>query len=316
VTSCNLLGSVAVNAPMNMASPTSQPSPQLQARIARLLGAAPHYYWRLLGGGYTPAARWIGETDHSRYFIKVATTPLTAKFLHREIQTYACIQAAFMPQFIAADADETEPILILEDLSEHFWPPPWTESHIHMVVDTIHQMHTTTAALEPYAALYGDGELGWTEVARDPRPFLSLGLASASWLDQVLPVFIAWESQCQTEGTALTHMDLRSDNMCLRGSRAVLIDWNLACLSNPKLDLGFWLPSLAFEGGPAPDTLLPHAPEVAAWVCGFFASRAGLPNIPDAPRVRLVQRQQLETALPWAVRALDLPPPLAHQKTL
>jgi hypothetical protein len=84
--------------------------------------------------------------------------------------------------------------------------------------------------------------------------------------------------------------------------------WNLTCLSNPKLDLGFWLPSLAYEGGPEPETILPHAPEVAALVAGYFAARAGLPGISDAPRVRLVQRQQLTTALPWAVRALELPP--------
>jgi hypothetical protein len=30
------------------------------------------------------------------------------------------------------------------------------------------------------------------------------------------------------------------------------------------------------------------------------------------PRVRVVQRQQLEIALPWAVRALGLPPPGAE----
>lgn len=87
------------------------------------------------------------------------------------------------------------------------------------------------------------------------------------------------------------------------------MDWNLACLSNGRLDLGFWLPSLAFEGGPEPEAILPDAPEVAAWVSGFFAARAGLPEIADAPRVRLVQRQQLTTALPWAARALGLPPP-------
>jgi len=50
------------------------------------------------------------------------------------------------------------------------------------------------------------------------------------------------------------------------------------------------------------------APEVAALVAGFFAARAGLPWISDAPRVRLAQRQQLSTALPLAIRALELPP--------
>jgi hypothetical protein len=49
---------------------------------------------------------------------------------------------------------------------------------------------------------------------------------------------------------------------------------------------------------------------MAALVSGFFAARAGLPVIPQAPRVREVQRVQLAAALPWAARVLDLPPPL------
>ena len=97
--------------------------------------------------------------------------------------------------------------------------------------------------------------------------------------------------------------------MCLTTGRVLFVDWNVACVANPRLDLGFWLPSLAYEGGPAPERILPDAPEIAARVSGFFAARAGLPSIEDAPRVRVVQRQQLATALPWVARALDLPPP-------
>ncbi|HEV2472315.1 MAG TPA: hypothetical protein VGS41_06605 [Chthonomonadales bacterium] len=65
----------------------------------------------------------------------------------------------------------------------------------------------------------------------------------------------------------------------------------------------------AGEGGPAPENLLPDAPEIAAWVSGDFAARAGLPGIPDAPRVRGVQLLQLREALPWAARACGLSPP-------
>ena len=90
--------------------------------------------------------------------------------------------------------------------------------------------------------------------------------------------------------------------------QVIFVDWNLASLSNGRLDLGCWLPSLAYEGGPEPEQILPDAPEAAAWVAGFFAARAGLPPIVDAPRVRLVQQQQLSTALPWVVRALGLRP--------
>ncbi len=48
--------------------------------------------------------------------------------------------------------------------------------------------------------------------------------------------------------------------------------------------------------------------EIAA-LAGFFAARAGLAPPATAPRVRIVQREQLTVALPWACRALGLPAP-------
>ena len=86
------------------------------------------------------------------------------------------------------------------------------------------------------------------------------------------------------------------------------MDWNQAVLAHPDYDVAFWLPSLHAEGGPAPEEILPDAGPLAAVISGFFAERAGKPPLPKAPRVRAVQRQQLATALPWAVRALGLPP--------
>jgi len=156
--------------------------------------------------------------------------------------------------------------------------------------------------------IHGDKIEGWAMVARDPRPFLRLGFAGADWLEAALPVLVEAEAACRLEGTALTHFDLRSDNICFTDRGPVFVDWAAACLGNPDVDLGGWLPSLAFEGGPPPDAVLPNAPEVAAWVSGYFAARAGLPTIPDAPFVRRVQREQLTTALPWVQRALKLPP--------
>ena len=73
------------------------------------------------------------------------------------------------------------------------------------------------------------------------------------------------------------------------------------------MDIACWLPSLHSEGGPPPEAILPDAPQWAATMSGFFAARAGGPPIPNAPRVREVQLNQLRSALPWAARALDLP---------
>jgi hypothetical protein len=252
--------------------------------------------------------RLLCRTTTASFFAKIGTTPFTSQCLQREIHVYNRVSGAFMPQLIAWEDRASAPILILEDLSAAQWPPPWDARRVELVLAQIHTMHHTQVSLASAAPGHGARGADWPAVAADPAPFLSLGLADAPWLERALPLLIHYEAQCSTDGESLTHWDLRSDNMCITEGRAVFVDWNFACVSNPRLDLGFWLPSLAYEGGPAPERILPDAPEIAARVSGFFAGRAGLPGIQDAPRVRVVQRQQLETALPWVARALDLPP--------
>jgi hypothetical protein len=154
-----------------------------------------------------------------------------------------------------------------------------------------------------------DGGADWRTVADDPAPFLGLGLCSATWLETALPRLVDASAGAPVAGDALVHLDVRSDNVCFRDGKAIVIDWNHARLANPDLDIAFWLPSLASEGGPLPDTILPDAPGLAAWVAGFFCARAGGDPLPEAPHVRPLQLAQSRTALPWAARALGLPPP-------
>jgi Ser/Thr protein kinase RdoA (MazF antagonist) len=155
---------------------------------------------------------------------------------------------------------------------------------------------------------------GWRRVAEDPEPFLGLGLASRGWFDAALPALVAATEACRLDGDALVHGDMRSDNLCLTADRVLVVDWNVAAVGHPLFDLASWLPSLESEGGPPPEELLPSStpdvPEMAAVISGYFASRAGLPAIPTAPRVRVVQLSQLRSALPWAARALGLPRPV------
>ena len=154
----------------------------------------------------------------------------------------------------------------------------------------------------------------WDAVARDPEPFLSLELCSRDWLEDCLPALLEASRPDTLEGDALLHFDVRSDNLCIRGDRAVLVDWNLACVGNPAFDVAFWLPSLTLEDGPQPDELAsPEVNAFAATVAGFFAARAGLPPPPGAPTVRAFQLAQLEVALPWAIRVLGLPTPAARR---
>jgi thiamine kinase-like enzyme len=281
--------------------------PEIKSRIENLIGSPVESY-RCAEGGYTPALRLVCRTVQSSFFAKVGVTPLTNEFIRREIRVYNRVGGSFMPRLIAYEESENDPILIIEDLSSCDWTPSWNGRKVEMALKQIEAMHQSAARIEPYSEILPAREHNWQQVAAAPGPFLSLGLVDAQWLDRALPILIENEERCPSSGDALCHWDLRSDNMCFANDRAVFVDWNLACLSNPKLDLGFWLPSLEYEGGPKPETILPEEAEIAAWVSGFFASRAGLPEIADAPRVRLVQRRQLETALPWAVREMDLPP--------
>lgn len=261
----------------------------------------------LVQRGYTATRRYLARTGSRSAFIKIGTSPITAGMVNREIAVYRRLTAPFMPTFVGASVDPVEPVLVIEDLSSAEWPPPWSTPRLSAALEQIDEMHRTVSDLEVRTLLYDERHAGWPTVAREPAAFLSLGLTSKEWLEKSLPTLIEAEQRCQLQGNSLTHLDLRSDNICIHGGQVKFVDWAEAGTGNAAVDIGFFLPSLAFEGGPNPDEIMPRAPEIAALISGFFAARAGLPTIPDAPFVRRVQLEQLSTALPWAQRALELP---------
>jgi hypothetical protein len=284
-------------------------SPELLSRLERIAHKRITYV-QSIQRGYTPALRLkVGLSDGSSVFAKVGVNEMTAGWLRQERRVYESLNATFMPRCLGWDDDGVAPILLLEDLSDAHWPPPWTEAQIRRVVDTMPAVWDSTVPGLPDITEFRAVFTGWEQVASDPAPFLSLQLVTERWLDSALPVLLGVNGRALVTGNSLLHCDLRSDNLCIRGVLVILIDWNLVCRGNPQFDLGFWLPSLEAEGGPRPETILPDAGEVATVVSGFFAARAGLPLIPNAPYVRHIQQVQLKTALPWAVRSMGLPPP-------
>jgi hypothetical protein len=285
--------------------------PVNEAAVAEVLGA-PIVARRRATGGYTPAERWVVDlADGRSAFVKAAVNDLTAMWLRKEYRMYADLRAPFMAELLGWADEDGLPILALEDLSGCAWPPPWSEERIGAVLAALEQVTATP----PPSWLTQSSEAGWiadgwARVAADPAPLLGTGAVSSAWLDEALPVLLQVAGPEVIAGDQLCHFDVRSDNLCFRADgSAVLVDWNLAEIGSAKLDVAFWLPSLALEGGPPPESVLPDAAAEAAVVAGFFASRCGLPVIPDAPTVRDFQKRQLTTALPWACRALGLPIP-------
>jgi hypothetical protein len=288
------------------------------ARIARAmkkLRAPPVGWGPVTSGSHTPARRWVVTLDDgSTAFVKVAVDELTASWLRDEHVVYSLLRGArFMPRYVGWYDDGAHPVLALEDLSSAKWPPPWKQEGVDAVLACLVEVART--APPDGLPLAADDHLGvrdgWREVAAHPGPFLALGLCSSDWLEGALPVLRRAGESAPLAGDALLHFDVRSDNLCFRDGRAILVDWNWASIGNPLVDVAFWLPSLAAEGGPAPEEIIPEgAAELAAACAGFFCAHASRPAIPTAPHVRPLQLKQARTALPWAARALGLPPPM------
>lgn len=278
----------------------------LESRIADLTGQEVD---RLhpVQGGYTNACRRIVRfRDGKTAFAKCATDRRTSECLHSEISIYRQLSGDFMADVLAWD-DEEPPLLIMEDLTGNAWPPPWTPARVDMVLDSLATIHGSRASVPEYQDVFA--HRGWHEVAAHPEAFLSIRVASESWLKTCLPALLKAHDRVEPEGKALVHLDVRSDNICFRAGRAVLIDWHNACFGNPDLDIAFWLPGLRHEGGPSPQDILANAGHLASYVTGYFASRAGLPDLPHTPLLRKLQRAQLITGLQWTVRELGLPEP-------
>ena len=266
--------------------------------------------------GCTPNERWIVCLQDGRSaFLKAAVGENTAQWLRREHLLYSHLSGDFMPQLLGWHDDEL-PVLFIEDLSACHWPPPWTNAQIEAV-----QAAVANLAAKPIPAalkstlprmedLHGGkaGLPGWKDVAANPQPFLGLQLCSVSWLDKCLPVLLDAAAAAQLNGESLVHNDLRSDNLCFRNGKAIFVDWNWTRIGNSLFDVAAWLPSLHSEGGPLPETILPAGAPLASFMSGYWASQAGLEPFFNAPRVRPLQLQCLKSALPWAVRALNLPP--------
>lgn len=288
------------------------PEAAVRGSVTQILGARPDAWTPVTERGYANNTRWLVHiANGTNAFVKVATDNRTAAWLRTEHRVYAALQQPFLPRLIGWLDDGDRPVLVLECLQSGIWPPPWSTSSVSAVLQSLGQI----SGVEPPADLpqlesYRRNFASWSRVREDPLPFLGLQLCSTEWLERALPVLLKAEQAAKLTGDRLVHFDVRSDNIFIRGEQALLIDWNFACIGNPIVNIASWLPSLAAEGGPPPEEVLPDsAAELAAIVCGYFAARAGLPPPATAPRVRGVQLSQLRIALPWAARTLGLPPP-------
>jgi hypothetical protein len=178
-------------------------------------------------------------------------------------------------------------------------------------------------------------EMGWSALAAQEagrENFLALfanprdGLL---WFERNIEALVAHEKNAVGLGgpESWVHQDIRSDNLIFSNEPLPrIVDWPYLAFGSTLMDVAFFLPSVAGEGGPAPATGLKLYEQTmgttfgrndviaaAAAVSGFFAVRAGEPDIAQLPRLRWVQRLQLYPALAWTCTLLGISMPEPKQ---
>jgi hypothetical protein len=291
----------------------SEPDPEDVARVTRALGQRPRSWKPARGHGAPSNRRWVIELPSgATAFVKIAAYDYTAEWLRTEHANYVELASLpCVPRLLGWDDDGVHPALVLEDLSEASWPPPWSSAQVDAVLSTLETVHATTplARMRRPQDHIPDLAEGWRQIRADPEPFLSIGICSRAWLEASVDALEAASDEAVIDGDALIHFDVRSDNLCFRERGVTLVDWNLSCRAAGAFDVAAWLPSLSDEGGPDPWDVMPGAGNYASVLAGFFCGRGGLSPIPQAPHARPLQRSQGRVALNWASRELGLPPP-------
>ena len=204
-----------------------------EERIAIATGARPLALDAVVGHGAPSHRRWrVKYDDRPPAFAKIAAFDYTADWLRTEHANYAALAGQpYLSPVLGWHDDGEHPALVIEDLSDAVWPPPWTTERIDAVLDALSAIHATA----PPASI-GERVRG---IVRHPRkdgrrcaptrPRRSRSVSSAAGGPRRAVTLAAAAGSADLGGDALLHGDVRSDNLCFRDGRAVLVDWNWAC---------------------------------------------------------------------------------------
>jgi aminoglycoside phosphotransferase (APT) family kinase protein len=297
------------------------PQPVRQA-VEHVCGA-PVIEARTQPGGFSPgvAAR-VRCADGTRRFVKAASAevnPDTLTLHRQEARVLAgldpLIATGRLPVPRLRGTAELGPwfALIIDDVAGQQPALPWRSGQLDQVLATLDRLAgMLTSAPVPVpvpgiAEYLGADFTGWRTLANAPDddridPWSRARLAELAALEETWTVHAA--------GGALLHGDIRADNLLIAANGVMVVDWPNACLGAPFLDLVFFAPSVAMQGGPEPAELLARSrvgravpPDalaaVACAVAGYFTERSLRPPPPGLPTVRRFQAAQGEVARRW-----------------
>lgn len=197
-----------------------------RARIQAAIGKRPASLVPAPGHGAPSHRRWlVAFDDGSTAFAKIAAYDYTAEWLRLERTNYEVLTGHdYLPRVLGWHDDGEAPALVLEDLAGADWPPPWTTARIDAVLEALSAVQATPPP-EQIHTLFGemfDIREGWLPLRADPGRALALGVFDETWLAAWGETLTRAADEAALGGGALLHGDVRSDNLCLIGERAVL----------------------------------------------------------------------------------------------
>lgn len=323
---------------------------ELRDALARLAGAT-FVDAVIAWGGFGPSATFILTTADNRKLFCKGTHPgfteMGTKAFFTELSYYQSLPelAEFGPKFRGAAHHQDWHLLMLDYVARTREVPPWTDDAVQGALTMLSRFHARTPARAKevlpvaeeqidFMALF-KAESGWKSLASpgSRAEFVALFAdpdAAARWLDAHLADFVVLQAQASQIGgpRSWVHLDVRSDNLLFHHSaEPLLVDFPFLAIGPALIDVSFFLPSLAGEGGPSPVEALRlyeqtsghrfGAHDIAitiATVAGFFAARAGQPELLGLPRLRWVQKLQLFPSLEWLSHSIAIEPPPAAKR--
>ncbi len=265
--------------------------------------------------GFSPglAARLRLE-DGRRVFIKAvseAANPDTPDIHRRESRVLAALPASIpAPRLHWTYDDAGWVALCMEDIDGRHPDEPWTDHDLDMVIAAVERMarDLTPSPVEvdqTVPEFFADSINGW-KIALDRGedrldPWLKRNLARLADLESTAPGLVG--------GDSLVHCDVRADNLLIAGEKIWVLDWPWARIGAAWIDLVAMAPSVAMQGGPAPERFVERldlsgvsSEALDAVVCsiaGYFVVRALEPPPPGIPTVRAFQAAQGRVAISW-----------------
>ncbi|HEV2141635.1 MAG TPA: hypothetical protein VGT01_10600 [Candidatus Dormibacteraeota bacterium] len=200
--------------------------------------------------------------------------------------------------------------LCLEDVDGRHPYEPWTEGDLSRVIRAARRMasdltHSPIEVDRTAAYAFATEINGWQIALERGEDRLD------RWAVHNLPRLAELESRAPAAaaGDTLLHFDMRADNILISDELVYFVDWPWARTGAWWIDLLLMAPSVAMQGGPAPQEFLRRLEldsvadtalnAVICTMAGYFVVRALEPPPPGIPTVRAFQAAQGRVAVAW-----------------